>query len=258
MSEAAAARPKLSVLIPCFNEAGRIGTTIPEVVGYLRGLGYGAELVLIDDGSGDGTWAILETAAREAEARGDAVAVEAVRLAQNGGKGRALAAGVEAARGEIVLFFDADLSYPLSHVAEAVAAIEGGADVVIGARDLAPAGRADYSWLRKAASGALNGIVDLVLGLGVPDTQCGFKAFRAEVARPLFSALTIGRFGFDIELLYLVRRWGLALVRLPVVMTHRPGSTVRVLPDSLRMLRDIAKVRWQARRYPSRVERRGP
>ena len=245
-----ARRPRLSVLIPCYNEASRIGDTIPEVTRYLAGLPYASELVLVDDGSSDGTWAILEAAARAAHAPG--VSVRALRQPDNGGKGRALAAGVATAEGEVILFFDADLSYPLAHVDEAVRAIADGADVVAGARDLGGEGRHGYSPLRKLASGTLNGIVDLVLGLGIPDTQCGFKAFRGDIAKALFAALTIGRFGFDIELLYLVRRWELRLHRMPIVMAHRPGSTVRVLPDSLRMLRDIVRIRRQARHYPPR------
>jgi len=257
------------VLIPCYNEASRIGDTIPEVTRYLAGLPYATELVLIDDGSSDGTWAILEAAAQamggplgllsEASSRtpeglpmAPSVSVRALRQPDNGGKGRALAAGVATAEGEVILFFDADLSYPLAHVDEAVRAIADGADVVAGARDLGGEGRHGYSPLRKLASGTLNGIVDLVLGLGIPDTQCGFKAFRGDIAKALFAALTIGRFGFDIELLYLVRRWELRLHRMPIVMAHRPGSTVRVLPDSLRMLRDIVRIRRQARHYPPR------
>ncbi len=238
--------PRLSVLIPCFNEAQRIGDTIPEVTRYLGSLPYTSELVLIDDGSSDATWSILEAATSTTNPT-----VRAIRLPHNGGKGRALAAGVAAAEGDVVLFFDADLSYPLAHVDEAVQAIASGFDVVAGARDLG-GGRHGYSFLRKLASNTLNGIVDAVLGLGIPDTQCGFKAFRGDLAKALFAALTIGRFGFDIELLYLVRRWHLKLHRLPIVMAHRPGSTVRVLPDSLRMLRDILRIRRQARRYPGR------
>lgn len=241
--------PRLSVLIPCFNEAGRIGATIPEVAGYLATLPYACELVLIDDGSRDGTWAILDAARSDGPVR-----VRALRQDVNGGKGRALALGVAHAEGAVVLFFDADLSYPLAHVAEAVALIDGGADVVVGARDLSDAGKRGYSPMRKLASGVLNGVVDLVLGLDVPDTQCGFKAFRGDVAKALFAALTIGRFGFDIELLYLVRRWKLRLHRMPIAMVHRPGSTVRVLPDSLRMLRDIAHIRRHAGQYPGRPE----
>lgn len=239
--------PRLSVLIPCFNEAARIGTTIPEVTRHLASLPYASELVLVDDGSGDATWAILEAAVSEGPPR-----VRAIRQPVNGGKGRALAAGVAIAEGEVVLFFDADLSYPLAHVDEAVRAIAAGADVVIGARDLGPDGRESYSPLRRLVSRVFSGIVDAALGLGIPDTQCGFKAFRGDVARSLFSALTIGRFGFDVELLYLARRWELRLERMPVVMTHRPGSTVRVVPDSLQMLRDILRIRRQAKRYPNR------
>ena len=244
--------PHLTVLIPCYNEERRIADTVPRVVAHLETLSCTWEVVLVDDGSSDGTWAQLEGFTRELPG------VRAVRQAANGGKGRALAAGVQAARGEVVLFFDADLSYPLAYIAEALAAIDGGADVVAGARDLDAAGRADYSLVRKAFSTAFNGLVDLVLGLGIPDTQCGFKAFRADVARALFGALTIGRFGFDVELLYLVRRWNLVLVRMPIVMVHRPGSTVRVIPDSLQMFRDIVRIRRQAARYPARPEELTP
>ena len=239
------------MLIPCYNEAGRIGDTIPEVTRYLAGLPYASELVLIDDGSSDNTWAILEGAEHSNLEVGQ-VRVRALRQIENSGKGHALAAGVAAAEGDVILFFDADLSYPLAHVDEAVQAIAAGADVVAGARDLGGEGRGGYSPLRKLASGTLNSIVDVVLGLGIPDTQCGFKAFRGELAKALFAALTIGRFGFDIELLYLVRRWGLQLHRMPIVMAHRPGSTVRVLPDSLRMLRDIVRIRRQSKLYPPR------
>lgn len=248
MSEVAA--PRLSVLIPCFNEAHRIGQTIPTVTGYLAEIGYPCELLLVDDGSRDGTWSILERA--QGTRRG--VTVRALRLAANAGKGRALATGVAAARGEIILFFDADLSYSLEHVAEAVEAIDRGADVVIGARDLAGPERQGYSPLRRLASTALNTLVNVALDLRVADTQCGFKAFSARVAKPLFAALTIGRFGFDIELLFLARRWRLKLERIPVVMSHRSGSSVHVVPDSLRILGDIVRIRRQASRYPARPE----
>lgn len=237
--------PRLSVLIPCYNEARRVGETVARVVAYLETSAFTWELVLVDDGSTDGTWGHLERLAREVPG------VRALRLAANAGKGRALATGVEAAHGEVVMFFDADLAYPLSYVAEALAAIDAGADVVAGARDLDAAGRHAATPLRKVLSAAFNALVDLVLGLGIPDTQCGFKAFRADVARALFGALTIDRFGFDVELLYLVRRWNLRLVRMPIVMVRRPGSTVRLVPDGVRMARDIVHIRRQFERYPA-------
>ncbi|MCA9565887.1 MAG: glycosyltransferase, partial [Myxococcales bacterium] len=182
---------------------------------------------------------------------------ERVRLAAltvNRGKGAALQEGVRVADGDHVIFFDADLSYPLEAVDRAMELLEEN-DVVVGGRDLDPSASDSYSPLRRLTSSSFNFVVDRLLGLGIPDTQCGFKAFRKEPAKALFSHLTVNRFGFDVELLYLSRRWNLSLTRIPVHMTHRPGSSVRVFRDSLQMLADIYRIRRNAREgiYPENL-----
>jgi dolichyl-phosphate beta-glucosyltransferase len=171
----------------------------------------------------------------------------------NQGKGAALRRGVEAADGQYVVFFDADLSYPLSSIRLLLDALRSGADLAIGGRDLDPEGAlSTYSMTRRLSSAAFNKLVEASLKLGVPDTQCGFKGFKLGVAQALFSHLTIARFGFDVELIYLAMRWQLIIERIPVRMMHRSGSSVHLFRDSLRMFSDILRIRRNAREgvYP--------
>lgn len=233
---------QLSILIPCFNEAHRLPGTIDAVLGYLERLEESkkikAELVLVDDGSTDETPSIiLRNEEEHARVRG-------VQLPHNQGKGAAIKTGVKAIKGEMLVFFDADLSYPLELVSVALDELGAGADLVIGGRDLDPSARQTYSFARRFTSLAFNFIVDQFLGIGIPDTQCGFKAFRAPVAQAIFSNLTVERFGFDVELLYLARSWDLSIKRIPVQMTHRSGSSVRIVRDSFQMWRDTVKI-WR-------------
>ncbi len=248
---AAAGGPDISIVIPAYNEARRLPATLEAVTAWLDGsaLGARAELVVVDDGSADATAQVI-TQAATAHSR-----VRAVVRPDNRGKGAAVREGVRQAAGRVVVFFDADLPYPLDTIDEAWRRLEAGAQVVLGARDLSGAqGLQQYSPLRKAATRAFNLLVEQALDLGIPDTQCGFKAFTAEVARPLFEALTIERFGFDVELLFLARRWDLRLERVPVRMAHGGDSSVRVVRDSLQMARDVLHIRARARRgaYPTR------
>lgn len=237
--------PRVSILIPCFNEAARIERTLPRVLEYLDRAGLDAEVIPIDDGSTDTTGRVLESSAQGDER------VCPVRLPRNRGKGGALIAGVDKAGGEVILFFDADLSYRLANIERALSHLDEGCQVVIGARDLSRSA-GGYSLMRRAASLAFNGLVDLFLDLDIPDTQCGFKAFEASTAKALFDCLTIERFGFDVELLFLARRWGLKIERMPIEMVHQTGSSVRLLRDSVRMFADIARIWTNARRgrYP--------
>lgn len=239
--------PELSIIIPAYNEERRLPDTIAAVRAWLGEAAVDAEVVLVDDGSSDGTAGIVRDAARH-----DPRFVPVINP-DNVGKGHAIVTGVARCRGEGVVFFDADLSYDLANVLVAREHLADGADLVVGARDLAVDDtRRDYSWSRRLASSAFNRYVDAMLGLGVPDTQCGFKAFRGDVARPLFSALTIGGFGFDVELLFVARSWGLRIDRIPVEMTARGGSSVSVLRHSLAMARDVWAIRRRGRRggYP--------
>ncbi len=241
-------RPELSIVIPACNEEARLPRTIAAVTAWLGAHHPQAQLILSDDGSHDGTAALIHAAA-QADPR-----ILAVCDPVNRGKGAALRRGVAQTTGAAVLFFDADLSYPLDTIDVALAGLQRGADLVIGARDLNPDhGHRGYSPVRRAATAVFNGIVDKSLGLGIGDTQCGFKAFRGDIARALFAELTIERFAFDVELLYLARRWSLRIERIPVEMTHASGSSVHLMRDSARMLRDILRIRVRGQRglYPA-------
>jgi glycosyltransferase involved in cell wall biosynthesis len=241
-------RPHLSIVIPAFNEERCIGASIARVLGHLDQREQASELVLVDDGSSDTTWQIIE-----AQARRDPRIVS-VRLPHNRGKGAAVRAGIRCARGEVVVYFDADLAYALDDVDETIRRVEAGADLAIGARDLAAVRGRGYSFLRRAATVSFNWLTESLLGLGIPDTQCGLKAFRGEIAHALFDALTVERFTFDAELLMLARIWKLRVERVPVVMNPTAGTSVRVFADGLRMTRDVWRISRQARRgaYPPR------
>lgn len=238
---------ELSLVIPAFDEGDRLSQTLDRVLAWAEG--RDAEVIVADDGSRDQTPAVLERYA----SRG----VVGVRLAENEGKGAAVAAGVKAARGDIVAFFDADLAYSLEQLDGLLAPVRDGADLAIGARDLHPEGLGPYGPVRKLATMVFGGLVGTALGLSVRDTQCGFKAFRADVARALFGALSVRGFGFDAEILYLAERWGLRLVRVPVRMHTHGASKVRVGRDAIRMARDVARIRGRAARglYPRAMPR---
>ncbi|MGZ5971342.1 MAG: dolichyl-phosphate beta-glucosyltransferase [Polyangiales bacterium] len=235
----------LSLVIPAYNEAERLDRTVREVLEWARD--RDVEIVVVDDGSTDGTARVLDAiASREPRIRG-------VKLPENRGKGAAVRAGVLAARGDHVAFFDADLAYPLDQLDALVAPLRAGADLAIGARDLHPENTTRYRLVRRVATAVFNGLVTTTLGLRVHDTQCGFKAFRREPGRALFSALTIPRFGFDVELLFLARKWGLRVERVPVRMRAHGQSSVRLVHDSVEMAGDLVRIRLRALRggYPS-------
>jgi dolichyl-phosphate beta-glucosyltransferase len=234
---------RLSVIIPAFNEAARLPSTLAALSEYLSAHQPDSELVLVDDGSTDTTRALIEDAARR-----DRRVVPVIRAA-NGGKGAAVRDGVRRASGAIVLFLDADLAYPLEAIDHALGRIDAGADVALGARDLAEKGRRRvHSPLRGMATAVFSGIVERMLHLGIPDTQCGFKAFRADAARKLFDAVTVDGFAFDVELLFLAHRWGLEIARFPIVMNPAQGSSVSLAHDGPSMLRDLWRIRRNARR----------
>lgn len=237
-----------TVVIPCYNEAQRLERTISALTAFADGRDDEVEIVFVDDGSTDATSLRLDEAAAAHPA------LRALHLPVNRGKGAAIAVGVAAASGDAVVFFDADLSYPLDAIDRALDQLDAGADLVIGGRDLVPDDHSGgYSPLRHVSSAAFNALVEQTLSLGIPDTQCGFKAFDAAAARALFGQLTVERFGFDVEVLYLARRWGLRIERMPVEMTHASGSSVRIVRDSWLMFRDILRIRRNARRrvYPA-------
>lgn len=231
--------PRLSIVVPAFNEAMRLGPTLDRVLGYLADFPGGAEVLVVDDGSADGTAAV---AARYAE-RG----VRLVRLPANRGKGAALRAGVLASRGDEVLLCDADLSTPIEDYSRLRGVLER-SPIVVGSRAVEGSRITRHQpWYRELMGKTFNLLVRTMIVSGLRDTQCGFKLLRGEVARQLFAELSVDRFAYDVELIWLARRRGLAVAEVGVTWHDSPASRVHPLRDSWSMLRDLVRMRWRHR-----------
>ena len=200
----------------------------------------------MDDGSTDDTAAL---ARKTFEDHGN-LRASVISHKLNLGKGRAVRLGLLAARGDIALFSDADLSTPITETPKIIEPIiRGECDVTFGSRALERKLIGVHQpWRREQGGRVFNLVVRLATGLPFWDTQCGFKAFRMRVCRPLVEAATVDRFGFDVELLYLAFRAGLRLKEIPVRWDHNEGSKVSVASDSFRMLNEVGLIRQQARR----------
>jgi dolichyl-phosphate beta-glucosyltransferase len=237
----AGANPELSIVVPCYNEEQRLPRTIELIERYLAGTGVSYELILVDDGSSDGTRKIMEAAA----GRNAAVRLEA--LAQNRGKGRALAEGVAAARGAEILVTDADLSTPIEEIDKLRAELDKGAGVAIASRAL-KGSRVEVSQpiYRVLMGKAFNLLVQAVLLPGIWDTQCGFKLFRADVAHDVFAALTTDGFGYDPEVLYRAARRGVRIAEVPVVWRNSAPTKVSPIKSSFDMFRHVVRIRFRA------------
>jgi dolichyl-phosphate beta-glucosyltransferase len=237
---AEASNLELSVVIPAFNEEQRLPRTIEKIERYLAGRGVSYELILVDDGSRDGTRQVMDAAAQ----RNQNVRLEA--LPGNRGKGRALAAGVAVARGKEVLVTDADLSTPIEELEKLEAALKAGAGVAIASRAVRGSQvEVPQPAYRVLMGKAFNLIVQLVLLPGIWDTQCGFKLFRADVAQPVFAALTTDGFGYDPEVLYLAKRRGVRIAEVPVVWRHSAPTKVMPIRSSLDMFKHVVRVRFK-------------
>jgi glycosyltransferase involved in cell wall biosynthesis len=236
----------LSIVIPAYNEAGRLGNTLQTVVEYLRENWPDSELIVVDDGSSDNTAAL----ARETFDYGDGLRTSVITYKSNLGKGRAVRLGLLAARSDVVLFSDADLSTPITETPKLVEPIlRGECDLTFGSRALDRTLIGVHQpWRREQGGRVFNLAVRLATGLPFWDTQCGFKAFRMSVCRPLVEAATVDRFGFDVELIYLGHRAGLRLREIPVRWDHNEGSKISLFNDSLKMLTEVGLIRQQARR----------
>jgi dolichyl-phosphate beta-glucosyltransferase len=225
--------PELSVVIPTYNEAERILPTLGAMAVTLCGFNAPWELIVSDDGSKDGTCELIETLGW-ANLR--------VLRHPNTGKGGAVRRGVLAARGELILFADADNSTPIEELPRLVTELDFGADISIGSRAMAGAREENKSRLRRAASDGLRGLVRLVTGLKTQDTQCGFKLFKRDVAQDLFARQRLNGFAFDLEILYLARKCGYGVAEVPVRWFDAPGSKIVALRDGLRFLSDLGQI----------------
>jgi glycosyltransferase involved in cell wall biosynthesis len=223
----------LSLVFPCFNEAERLPQTLAAYLAELPRQPGAVEVLVVDDGSTDQTFAVAQAIA----AQDDRVRV--IRSQPNHGKGHGVRTGVLQATGALIVFTDADGSYGPGEVARITAALAD-APVAIGSR---PAGWAAGPPARRLASRLFNRAIQALLGLPFGDTQCGLKGFRRHAALELFGRARLDGFAFDVELLFLARRLGLAVIEVPVRAEVRDGSKVQLVVDALTMLGDVLRVR---------------
>lgn len=244
------AAPYLSVVVPAYNEAQRLPDTMAQILAYLARQPYPAELIVADDGSTDRTTLLVKQAMEQHPH------LHLLEL-DHRGKGFAVRQGALAAQGECILLCDADLAVPIEEWEKLHDALQGGTAIAIGSREGLGAKRLGEPWYRHLMGRVFNIIVRLVAIRGIQDTQCGFKALRKEVAADLFRRMRIygedappvsgaAVTAYDVELLYLARRRGYAIAEVPVIWRYGTETKVDPLRDSLRNLRDVLNVRWNA------------
>ena len=240
--------PALSFVVPAFNEEKRLPVSLARIAEWLgsRTPPVPAEVLVVDDGSSDRTAAVAEKTAS-----GLGLSFRVIRLPENRGKGAAVRAGVLEARGEHVLVTDADLSTPIEEVDKLLAA---GAPVAIGSRGVDTTLVKQRQPLFRVASGKVFNLLVRVLAVsGIRDTQCGFKLFRRDAAREVFSRATVDRFAFDVEALLLARRLGYAIAEVPVLWFNSPDTRVG-FGGGLEAFAALFRIRWQV----ARTIRRNP
>jgi dolichyl-phosphate beta-glucosyltransferase len=243
--------PQYSIVIPAYNEAARIPATLEAVTACVRSRGWSAEVVVVDDGSRDTTAEVVRAfAARAPEVR-------LLQNAGNRGKGYSVRNGLLRSLGEVVMFTDADLSAPIEEAEDLFAAIAGGADIAIGSRWLERSRQTiRQPFYRRFFGRCFNGVTRAIMGLPFADTQCGFKAFTRAAAQTVSQLQTIDRWGFDPEILFIALKRGYRIEEVPVSWAHDERTRISYLKDGMRMLQDIAIVRWNALlgRYGREVE----
>ncbi len=234
-------RPRISIVIPAYNESARIGNALREVLRCVHERSWHAEILVVNDGSTDGTASIVEEFAHLHPE------VRLLKNDRNRGKGFSVRQGVLHAVGEMVMFTDADLSAPMEEAELLFTAVRQGADIAIGSRWLERNRQTLKQPLYRQFFGrCFNAITRLVMGLPFADTQCGFKAFQRPVAQTIFQLQRIERWGFDPELLFIALKRGYTIREVPVTWGHDQRSRLSYLKDGVKMLEEIAYIRWEA------------
>ena len=244
--------PNYSIVIPAFNESARIPATLKAVVSCVRERGWAAEVIVVNDGSLDATAELVRDFAQ------DAPEVRLLENPGNRGKGYSVRSGLLHALGQVVMFTDADLSAPIEEAEGLFEAIAQGADIAIGSRWLERGRQTHRQPLYRQFFGrCFNAVTRSVMGLRFADTQCGFKAFTREAAQTIFRLQTIERWGFDPEILFIALKRGYRIVEVPVSWHHDERTRISYLKDGMKMLQEIAIIRWNALRgrYGKKVER---
>ena len=238
-------KPALSIVVPAFDEADRIGDSLGKIFSFLQAEHPDAEVIIVDDGSGDSTSDVAGSFCKHHPE----TASQVIRYEQNRGKGYAVKIGLQAAKADIALFSDADLSTPIEEMSKLIDPIRTGEyDVTFGSRALNRSLIGTHQpWRREQGGKVMNLIIRTMSGLPFADTQCGFKAFNMTKFRPLLDLMTIDRFGFDVEFLYVANHRGLRLREIPVRWNNVEGSKVSVFRDTRRMFTELSQIRRNAR-----------
>ncbi|MFA6601113.1 MAG: dolichyl-phosphate beta-glucosyltransferase [Candidatus Omnitrophota bacterium] len=230
-------KPRLSVVIPAYNEERRIGTSLRDIVAFLKSRAYKSEIIVADDGSTDGTLAVCERELAGFPHR-------LIRNTVNHGKGFVVRQGMLEADGDAILFTDADLSTPIEEVTRFMAALDEGYEIVIGSRALAGARiEIRQNFFRELMGKIFNRLARLATFKGILDSQCGFKCFSREAAKALFSAQKLDGFSFDVEILFLAQWQGRRILETPVIWRNSANSRVQLIRDPLAMFLDLLRIR---------------
>jgi dolichyl-phosphate beta-glucosyltransferase len=229
----------VSLILPAYNEEKRIPSTLQKISLYLNNVNYAYEVIVVDDGSTDQTVPV----SREA-----AISCQNFKIVQNKvnkGKGYAVKTGVFHAEGNIIVFSDADLSTPIEELPKLLKSLEEGYDIAIGSRALQHSEiHLHQAWYREEMGRTFNFLVQTLLLKGIQDTQCGFKGFKRSVAKHLFQKQRIAGFSFDVEVLYLGRKFGYRIIEIPVTWSNSKETKVSLLGDPTRMLIDLLKIKY--------------
>ena len=234
-------KPDISIVIPAYDEGTRLSRPLEHIIEYIEAERLKAELILVDDGSRDETAEV----GQQVFSRHPDLAGNVVRYETNRGKGFAVKTGLSAARADIALFSDADLSTPIEEMPKLVGPIQRGEfDVTFGSRAIDRSLIGTHQpWRREQGGKVINLAIRKMTGLPFVDTQCGFKAFNMIKFRPLLDVMTIDRFGFDVEFLFVAKRHGLRLHEIPVRWNNVEGSKVEVFRDTRRMFAELMQIR---------------
>jgi glycosyltransferase involved in cell wall biosynthesis len=230
--------PAISIVVPAYNEAERLSPTLDRVLDFARASGWNAEIIVVDDGSRDETAEIVRSYARQSPL------VRLVDNFVNRGKGYSVRNGVLHARGEFILFTDADMSSPIEEAPKLLQALAKGADIAIGSRwAKSELQTRRQSLARQFLGRVFNVLLRVILRLDFKDTQCGFKAFRREAAKTVFPLQRIEGWGFDPEVLFLAQKLGFRIVEVPVRWGHDTRTRINPLLDGARMVSDMLLIR---------------
>ena len=229
----------ISIVIPAYNESARLGRTLDQVLNFVHQQAWRAEIIVVNDGSSDQTAELVRTYTRQDST------VRLLSNPGNRGKGYSVRNGILHAKGEFILFTDADLSSPIEEAPKLFQALENGADIAIGSRWVRPELQTQrQSVTRQVLGRVFNGFLRFFLRLKFNDTQCGFKALRQHSAKTIFPLQRIEGWGFDPEILFLAQKMDFTIAEVPVLWAHDDGTRIHPFIDGAKMITDMIRIRW--------------